>query len=264
MTAANPFDAIASSYDDDFTHSQIGRMQRRIVWDYLETWLAQTPKPHILELNCGTGADAKWLTSRGATVLATDYSDAMVSEANAKLEATDSKAMVLDVKHLEQIIDQGPFDLVFSNFGGLNCLSPQEMEDFAELLPRLLRPNGRFMAVVMPNFCAWETTYFLAKAQVKKAFRRRQKQAVIADLGTTQVATWYYGPKQFTQFFGAFRQIKTLPVGIFIPPSYLEPFFKSRTKMLNRLQTLDEHYRSNSQFAKLADHFLVDLQLRSQ
>ncbi|MEO1435143.1 MAG: hypothetical protein AAFV80_06365, partial [Bacteroidota bacterium] len=118
------------------------------------------------------------------------------------------------------------------------------------------------IAVVMPDFCAWETTYFLAKAQLKKALRRRRKEPVVADLGTTKVATWYYGPKQFMQYFSAFRQMETRPVGIFIPPSYLEPFFKSRTQLLKRLGTLDAKYRSKSRFAKLADHFLVDLQLQ--
>ncbi|MEM6725049.1 MAG: class I SAM-dependent methyltransferase, partial [Bacteroidota bacterium] len=167
MTTANPFDAIASSYDVDFTHSQIGRMQRRIVWEYLEKWLQKTPDAKVLELNCGTGADAQWLNSLGARVLATDYAEEMVAQTQAKLLDTDSEAKVLDLNAIEQMENEGPFDLIFSNFGGLNCLSPGELSAFAHKLPALLKPNGRFIAVVMPDFCAWETTYFLAKGKIK-------------------------------------------------------------------------------------------------
>lgn len=260
MSTKNPFDPIASSYDDTFTQTQIGRLQRRIVWDYLHSWLQENPNAKILELNCGTGEDALWLSQQGAKVLATDYSEEMVEQAHSKLIGSDSNAQVCAFDQIETLQNQGPFDLILSNFGGLNCLPPNDFSKFAQDATKLLSPNGHFIAVVMPDFCAWETTYFLAKGKSKKAFRRRSKKPVLANLGSTSVETWYFSPKKFLSFFSAFRQINCLPVGIFIPPSYLEPFFQSRPNLLKRLAVWDQKMRHQSRLAKYADHYLIHLQ----
>ncbi|MEM7344793.1 MAG: hypothetical protein AAF485_11165, partial [Chloroflexota bacterium] len=65
-TVTNPiaFDAFASDYDDDFTHSPLGQLLRPRVWHLLGK--AFSSGQHALELTCGTGEDAVWLARRGA------------------------------------------------------------------------------------------------------------------------------------------------------------------------------------------------------
>ena len=64
------FDRLAGSYDEVFTRSVIGRVQRGVVWKVL----AETFRPgdRILELNCGTGEDALFLGRRRVTVESCD------------------------------------------------------------------------------------------------------------------------------------------------------------------------------------------------
>ena len=91
MAAINPavFDTFAETYDDDFTHSLLGRLLRPRVWDILAQHF--TAGQHILELTCGTGEDAVWLARRGVHVTATDGSAEMVKKAKAKAEEQGSR-----------------------------------------------------------------------------------------------------------------------------------------------------------------------------
>src|ERR1700724_3737375 len=79
FAAAAAFDGVADSYDEVFTYSTIGRAQRRTVWDKLLA--AFPPESRILELNCGTGEDARYLVQRGRSVGACDASHSMIEVA---------------------------------------------------------------------------------------------------------------------------------------------------------------------------------------
>ena len=58
MVTASGFDASATTYDTSFTNTEIGRLQRRRVYKYLNRYLNTSEPLNILELNCGTGEDA--------------------------------------------------------------------------------------------------------------------------------------------------------------------------------------------------------------
>ena len=142
-----PFDAVACDYDATFTETAVGRMQRERVWA-----MTPAPAPHLaLELNCGTGTDALHLARQGYRVLATDISPKMVAVTRAKLRAAgldgQAAAAVLDLRNLSAAFLRqaglvAPPSLVFSNFGGLNCLSPADLAAFGKKLPDLLAPGG--------------------------------------------------------------------------------------------------------------------------
>ena len=183
-----PFDTIASIYDDQFTHTRTGYLQRQLVYLHLDKILQKNKTVRILELNCGTGADAIWLAQKGYEVLATDISQDMVETAKAKAKKLPSDIQqrlsfkTIAAEEVDQLTENGPFDLIFSNFGGLNCVSPANLRELAPKLEKILSPNGRLVLVLMSRFCWWETLYFLAKRNWKQAWRRRSKTAVDAPL----------------------------------------------------------------------------------
>src|SRR5277367_2207624 len=76
------FDAVAQHYDEIFTISKIGQAQRSSVWKELEKTFR--PGERVLELGCGTGADACFLAERGIKVFALDASPQMISVARRK------------------------------------------------------------------------------------------------------------------------------------------------------------------------------------
>src|SRR4051812_48570299 len=84
MTAA--FDNSAATYDEDFTNTSIGGLQRNKVWDYLLKTFHSSFPSNILELNCGTGEDAIFFAEHGSKVLATDVSREMLNTATIKFQ----------------------------------------------------------------------------------------------------------------------------------------------------------------------------------
>ena len=73
--AGAAFDEIAERYDRDWTATQVGVLQRAAVWRTLDRLFG--PGDRVLDLGCGTGADAAHLAKRGVQVLAADISPQM-------------------------------------------------------------------------------------------------------------------------------------------------------------------------------------------
>lgn len=254
-----PFDAIAADYDQSFTETITGRLQRQVVHQCLLPILSNKGK--VLEINCGTGEDALWMAQQGCQVVATDISGAMVQVAAQKVADAGLSAQIqvriADASDLRNSGISGKFDLIFSNFGGLNCLSPAQIRTFSATAKELLAPNGRLVLVVMGRFCWWETLYFLIKGNFSAAFRRRSQNAIPARLdGQTTVDTWYYSPQELAELMPKFRVIRTEAVGFWLPPSYLDPFFSRFPRVLRLLNWLEGKSRGRL-LAGGADHFLV-------
>ncbi len=262
------FDTSAEGYDASFTHSIIGKEQRQIVWGYLEKTLLNHKNLNILELNCGTGEDALWFAKKAHNVLATDISEKMLEIAEQKINnaglASSVQTLQVDINNIADFQFKEKFDLIFSNFGGMNCISIVEMEKLPSEIKKLLKSDGQFIMVVMPAFCLWETIYFLLKFNFRKAFRRLSKKGTISKLNGTESKTFYFSPARIKKLFKEdFEVITIKPIGFFIPPSYLEKFFSSRQKVINNLTKLEKTVGRFSFFAGSSDHFLINLQVKA-
>lgn len=260
---AQEFNAIAQDYDSTFSHTPVGRLLRARVYACTKHFLGQKhPKnSSTLELNCGTGEDAIWLARQGFQVLATDASPEMIRIVHAKIKhdglEQKLKTQECTFKQLAEMPESG-FDLIFSNFGGLNCVAPEEMEQLGAVIAQKLQPGGKFIAVVMGRFCCWESLYFLLKLNPGAAFRRFNLKPVDARLdANTTVRTWYYTPAAFKKHLQMDGQKSTIkPIGFWLPPSYLNPFFEKRPRLLRLLNFLEKNF-TPSWLALAADHFLI-------
>ncbi|HRI58577.1 MAG TPA: class I SAM-dependent methyltransferase [Saprospiraceae bacterium] len=272
----SPFDSIARDYDAVFTHTALGQLMRQRVRDLYRTGgfgrritiatdeiqSADKTAGTVLEINCGTGDDAIWLARQGWRVLATDISPEMVAVTDEKArqagfgDRIESRVCSFaDVEHLE-----GCFDLVWSNFGGLNCISPEEIERFAPVLSKKLKPGGAFVAVVMSRFCWWETLYFTLKGNGSAAFRRRSRKPVDGRLDeNTTLPTWYYSPREFRSLFKNLTAERILPAGFWLPPSYLNPFFEKRPRWLQLLYFMERRCTPGL-LAGASDHFFIEFE----
>lgn len=255
---SNNFDKAAKKYDATFTHSEIGKAQRERVYHFLRHEINGKSTLNILELNCGTGEDAIYLSNLGHHVIATDISSEMIAEAKAKSSSIQFKQQ--DITTLSSETFSEKFDLIFSNFGGLNCLSKQQLKAFVDISETLLQPNGKLIFVIMPKHCLWERFYFFMKGEFKKMNRRKSKQTVDANVDGVKVPTWYFNPSELKVIANKKYKLKLLnPIGISIPPSYLEPFFSSKKRFLNLLINL-EKWLSSSFWSKYADHYIISFQ----
>jgi ubiquinone/menaquinone biosynthesis C-methylase UbiE len=267
MRMAAPFDHIASTYDSVFTQSAIGQLQRKQVWRYLEQITPELRGLEILELNCGTGEDAMLFSEKGFNIVATDVSEEMLKVTQQKAHQFSMQSKIsshyLDLDSFDETLFDKKFDLVFSNFGGLNCINPESFKKLLQKLPHILNPKGRFVAVIMPKFCLWESLYFLARFQFKNIFRRWTKKEVLADLHGMFVKTWYFRPSQIKAWSSQnFSIVSRKPVGFALPPSYLEKFFERRKRFLFGLNIIEKKLFHVSLLSGMSDHFIIDLRLR--
>ncbi|OCK43985.1 methylase [Tenacibaculum soleae] len=253
------FDIAAKTYDDTFTNTKIGREQRKKVYKNIEHIFSSEKKVNVLELNCGTGVDAIALAKKGHNIIATDISEEMIKVANKKNSYNNLNFEVLDCKKLSKDSFKKEFDVVFSNFGGLNCFSHEELREFLKMASELLVSKGKLVMVLMPKNCVWEQLYFLVKGSFKKAQRRNTNEALLVNVDDVQVPTWYFNPKGIIEMSKVnYTLINYSPVGIVIPPSYLEKSFLTKKPIWNILKTIEKRL-SNRFLAKYADHFIIEL-----
>ena len=249
------FDSAAKAYDQNFTYSKIGRAQRALVWKQLEQDLDQQQTKSILEINCGTGEDALQLHNLGYQVTATDISPEMVAVSKQKVDSeVDFK--VLGFSELRNAFSPQSFDLIFSNFAGLNCVSADELAKLSEDFYALLKPNGVFIGVYLGKYCWIERLYFSMKGSRYKAKRRQSKSLANID-GVGEQLTFCYSVAELKTIFREFAFKRSQPIGFFIPPSYFETSIGKRMWLMTILGFLERCVGWMSWFSDSADHVYV-------
>jgi ubiquinone/menaquinone biosynthesis C-methylase UbiE len=255
--ASAAFDRLAESYDELFTRSSIGRAQRGVVWSLLET--AFHEGDHILELNCGTGEDAFFLSRRGVSILACDASAQMIEVAHRRraAEAPQSPIQfkVLRTEDLGQLPSAPLFDGVLSNFSGLNCV--EDLNQVAFNLASLTKPGAPVLICLSSRFCLWEILWFALHANVRKAFRRVQG-ALIAQVGEHSIPVWYPTIRAVRRSFAPSFRLRSLrAVGLAVPPSYVQRKAIAHSRMISRLGKIDRILGRLPFFRIVGDHVLL-------
>jgi SAM-dependent methyltransferase len=256
------FDAFAADYDQQFTDSAVGRLLRRRVWRRLAQ-IAQ-PGQRVLELACGTGADAVWLAQRGLTVVATDGSAEMVAQTRAKAaQAGAGNSVAAEQLSFQAIIagerpggENGPvFDGLLSDFGGLNTISA--WRPLAERLAGLIRAGGWLVLVVMGPFCPWEIGWYLAHGRPGMAFRRRGRAE--AWIGPATLPIWYPSAGHLRRAFAPwFSHRGTESLGLLLPPSYLNHLVERRPGLFVRLAAAEALIARRT--LGWGDHYVLQLE----
>jgi len=256
--AAIAFDRVADSYDDLFTRTAIGRAQRGQVWaELLQTF---REGDRILELNCGTGEDARFLARHGRFVTACDASAGMIevakSHSGSELASRSVQYLQIANEELNRLSANAPYDGVFSNFSGLNCVS--DLSAFAENAASLVRPGGRILICLWSQVCLTEIAWFLLHGEISKAFRRFSKESA-ARLGGLNIQIFYPSISHIKKSLSPwFRLEKRKAVGLFVPPSFVEPWAGRNEKMLNRLDKLDGVFAKWPILRNFGDHVLME------
>ncbi|GIE77084.1 SAM-dependent methyltransferase [Actinoplanes philippinensis] len=132
-------------YRDGSAPWEIGRPQPGLDLD--------VPEGRVLDIGCGSGEVALELARRGRHVTGVDISGVAIARARAKAaaEGLDVDFRVGDARAL----DLAPFDVIVDS-GLLHSLHRYGgIEDYLDLLPRLLVPGGRLVLLAVS---AWGIT----------------------------------------------------------------------------------------------------------
>ena len=254
------FDSAAPHYDREFESSPATARLRKII---LETAIRFfRPEGNLLELNCGTGTDAIMLAQRGFRVLATDASPAMLRQAERKIVQSNlSERIQLEPLAFDGLasISCRTFDGGFSNMGGLNCIP--RLEPVSNALSKLIRPGGIFVACFISDFCLWETSAFLSRGQLRRAFRRRTPGRASVTVHGQQLKVYFFSPREVErQFSAGFRTVSLMGLNIFSPPPSSRGAYRLLGNAVRLLELLDNVVSDISPFNRIGDHFLMVLE----
>jgi len=234
------FDRLAPRYDEVWTNTQTGRLQRDAVWSQIDPLIRRGDR--ILDLGCGTGEDALHLAELGGQVLGVDASPEMVRVARQR--GSNARLLPIEGIHIFAVA----FDLVLSNFGGLNCI--RDLSTLRVTLTRLVRPGGHLALCLMSRFCLWESTYYAFCGQFRKAARRWGGEATASG----GLHVYYPSAKQVrTALSPDFSLIADVGIGVFLPRSFVDAM---PSPLLNTLACWDARMGASRIGRVIGDHRL--------
>lgn len=253
------FSKQSAGYDAYEENHAILQWMRKQVRTHVLSFLQ--PNNKILELNAGTGLDAVFFAKRGFKVHAIDLSDGMVFQLRSKVEALQLQDKITIQKcsftELERIA-AGPFDYIFSNFGGLNCLA--DLTPVMRKMPRLLKPGGLVTAVMMPPICPWELA-LIFRGHYKTAVRRLYRRGVLVHIAGVHFMSYYFTASQVLKALGKnFKKVALQGLASISPPPYMENFPKRHPQLYNFLAWADMRVSHLPPFNSWADHFILTVQ----
>ena len=245
-------------FDELYSGNTIVNYKRERVRQHVLKHLA--PGGNILELNAGTGEDAVFFARQGFKVHATDISAGMQHELRLKAEKNMLEGSIstelCSYTQLNQLKNVGPYDLIFSNFAGLNCTD--ELDKVLDSFDMLLKPGGMVTLVILPKFCLWETL-LLFKGKFKTAFRRffsaRGRKAHIEG---AYFKCWYYNPSYIVKRLKAnYRLLGIEGLCTIVPPYYIEGFAEKHPQAYRFLKEKEEKLNARRPWRSIGDYYII-------
>jgi SAM-dependent methyltransferase len=124
-----------------------------LIWPATERLLELQPGGRVLDIACGNGLTSRRLAAMGAEVVAFDFSEEMIAHARARKSDHDQRIqyLVLDATDRDALLGlDETFDAALCNMA---LFDMADIEPLMSVLPRLLRPGGRFVfSVLHPCF----------------------------------------------------------------------------------------------------------------
>ncbi|NJC97043.1 MAG: hypothetical protein C3F07_18940 [Anaerolineales bacterium] len=260
-TIAEAFSRTAEKYDafaED--HPNQTRMRNR-VYAHLERFLPNGSR--ILELNAGTGTDAVELARRGYRIHATDIAPGMLARLHDKETQLhlENRITVQQCSFTElNQIQSAPFDAVFSNLGGLNCIP--DLSPVVAQLPKVLRPNGIVTWVLMPPVCLWEMAEIF-RGHPRLAFRRFSKDGTRAHLEGLYFTVYYFTPEKVLHWFeDEYDCLSIEGLSVLTPTAESKNFAKRYPRLYRTMSWLDDRLAFRRPWRGWGDFFIITLRYR--
>jgi ubiquinone/menaquinone biosynthesis C-methylase UbiE len=255
---AEAFSRTAEKYDAFARdHPHLTRMRGK-VYDHVCRYLPRGSR--ILELNAGTGTDAVALAQRGYIIHAIDIAAGMLDRLRHKVEELGFHERVtfqqISFTELDRI--QGaPFDAVFSDLGGLNCVP--DLSPIIRDLPSVLKPGGLVTWVLMPPVCLWEMAEVL-RGNFRLAFRRFSPSGARSHLEGLHFYVYYFSPRRVMRWFGDDYSLLSLEgLSVITPTAESRNFARQFPRLYRLLSWLDDRLSTRWPWNGWGDFYIVSL-----
>lgn len=259
--SANAFSLQSKIFDELYQSNSIIQYKRERVRAVVQQFAQKNST--VLELNSGTGEDAIWFAEQGHTVHATDISTGMQDILKTKVNALNLREKIsteiISFTDLENLKESKEYDLVFSNFAGLNCTG--ELDKVLRSFSSLLKTKGIAVLVILPKFCLWEFL-LIFKGKFKTAFRRFfSSKGVSAHIEGTYFRCWYYNPSYvIKQLQDQFTVLTVEGLCTVVPPSYMEGFAEKHPKLFLFLKAKENKWKARWPWKNIGDYYIIALE----
>jgi ubiquinone/menaquinone biosynthesis C-methylase UbiE len=262
-TIAEAFSRTAEKYDafaED--HPHLRRMREKVYAHVLRYFPRQS---HILELNAGTGTDAVQLAQSGYFVHATDVAPGMLDRLREKADRLGlADHITVEERSFLRLdgIQGAPFEAVFSDLGGLNCIP--DLAPVVRQLPTILKPGGIVSWVLMPHVCLWELAEVF-RGKVALAFRRLSRGRVRASLEGLDFDVYYFSPAQVIKCFGKdFELVALEGLSVITPTAESRNFAKRYPRLYRVLSWLDDRLSPHWPWSGWGDFYILTMKHRPE
>jgi ubiquinone/menaquinone biosynthesis C-methylase UbiE len=257
---AAAFNRQSSLFDGMYSSNSIIRYKRERVRSHVQKFLKANSS--ILELNAGTGEDAVFFAQQGHVIHAMDISSGMQE---VLIEKAKQNGLAGRITHelcsftrLEDLQKKAEYDLIFSNFAGLNCTD--DLKKVLDSFSAILKPGGIITLVILPKFCLWETL-LVFKGKFKTAFRRFfSKRGRVAHMEGNYFRCWYYNPSFILHHLkNSFDLVGLEGLCTIVPPSYIEHFAEKHPRTFGFLKRKEDRLKDRWPWKYLGDYFIISL-----
>jgi len=260
-TIAEAFSRTAEKYDSFAEdHPHLTRMRNK-VYVHVERYVPREAR--ILELNAGTGTDAVQLAQRGYFVHATDIAPGMLERLPDKVQALGLHDRVtMEPRSFLALegVQGAPFDAVFSDLGGLNCVP--DLTPVIRQLPKILKLGGVVTWVLMPHVCLWEMAEVL-RGNFSLAFRRFSHGSVRANLEGLNFDVYYFSPRQVIEWFGdAFELLALEGLSVLTPTAESKNFAKWHPRLYRTLSWVDDRLSPHWPWHGWGDFYILTMRYK--
>lgn len=258
------FSLHAPAFDKLYNGDAIIQYKRKRVRDHVMKYLPAHSS--ILELNAGTGEDALYFAGQGHCVHATDISAAMLEQIKRKSGRPGSKINITteqcSFNHLVNLQNKGPYDMVFSNFAGLNCTG--HLDKVLLSFYPLLKPGGMITLVLLPQFCLWEFL-LLFKGKFATASRRLfSSKGRKAHLEGKYFTCWYYDPSYIiSRLKHSYSLLSLQGLCTIVPPSYLQGFAEKHPGIFTFLKQKEELVKERWPWNRIGDYYIITMKKKT-
>lgn len=257
-TIDRAFSLTAEKYDSfGQDHPHQTRMRNK-VYAHLQRIVPSGSR--ILELNAGTGTDAVQLAQRGYRIHATDIAQGMLGRLKGKVrelklqdQITFEERSFLDLGK----VPGAPFDSVFSDLGGLNCVA--DLSPVIRQLPGVLKPGGTVTWVLMSHVCLWEIAEVF-RLNFRVAFRRFARGGVRAHLEGLHFPVYYFSPQRVRQWFGdEYHLVEIEGLSVITPTAESKSFAKQFAGLYRILSWLDDRLSPRWPWYGWGDFYILSM-----
>ena len=259
------FDSASEEYDFTISHNYINTwIRKRSISELLSV---VKPNDTLVEIGCGTGAEALEVSKYVSRIIATDISERMLEILRRKIRAKNLlgkivplQARASEIRKASDVVEGGKVEVAYSFNGALNC--EPDLDRFVEGLSGVVAPEGYFVCSVRNSFCLGEALSHAAVLQFDR-MTPRKKQPVMVSVGGMDIPAFYYAPTAFADFFSVrFTLRKIIGLPAFLPPAYLSDYYVKFKNVASILERFELVFGDHFPFNRFGDQTLFVFQNR--